>query len=251
MSLETRTLQLIGETHGILDLAELREEMLVALERAVRCDWVSLNDIGDDPADTVAILRPPLARRWHELFASLADENPLLQRWLQTRDGRAYRFSDVADWEALQERALFRQFYTPLGIRHQIAFTLPSPQNRILAIALSRKEGDFTDAERDLLNAARPFLIQAYRNCLAVRAISDPTATSAPGMLALLRSEGVTRRQAEVLLHIARGRSNRDIGKHLEISQRTVQKHLEHAFQTLGVRTRSEAADRVWGLVGG
>jgi DNA-binding CsgD family transcriptional regulator len=251
LSAETRMLQLIGEIQGILDLAELREEMLGALQRAVPSDWASLNDIGADPADTVAIVRPPLPRSWHELFAGLAHENPLLRRWQQTRDGRAYRFSDVAAWKALQELALFRQFYIPLGLRHQIAFTLPSPPNRILAIALSRTNRDFTDTERDFLNTARPFLIQAYRNCLAVRTIADPTATSGSGMLALLTGEGMTRRQAQILLHIARGRSNRDIAKHLEISDRTVQKHLEHAFRRLGVRTRSEAADRVWGLVGG
>lgn len=53
---------------------------------------------------------------------------------------------------------------------------------------------------------------------------------------------GLTRRQAEVLLWIARGKTNRDIGEILAMSPRTVNKHLEHIFPKLGVETRAAAA---------
>ena len=45
----------------------------------------------------------------------------------------------------------------------QMAFSLPSAPDRIIGVALSRADPDFTDAERDLLNRARPLLIQAFR----------------------------------------------------------------------------------------
>ncbi len=52
----------------------------------------------------------------------------------------------------------------------------------------------------------------------------------------------LTTREAEVLIWIARGKSNRDISDILGISRRTVNKHLEQIFTKLGVENRASAA---------
>jgi DNA-binding response OmpR family regulator/DNA-binding CsgD family transcriptional regulator len=52
----------------------------------------------------------------------------------------------------------------------------------------------------------------------------------------------VTEREAEVLLWIARGKSNRDIAEILDLSPRTVNKHLEQIYAKLGVENRTSAA---------
>ena len=52
----------------------------------------------------------------------------------------------------------------------------------------------------------------------------------------------LTVREAEVLLWIARGKSNRDIADILALSPRTVNKHLEGIFTKLGVENRASAA---------
>jgi len=52
----------------------------------------------------------------------------------------------------------------------------------------------------------------------------------------------VTDREAEVLLWIARGKSNRDIAEILDLSPRTVNKHLEQIYAKLGVENRTSAA---------
>jgi DNA-binding NarL/FixJ family response regulator len=51
----------------------------------------------------------------------------------------------------------------------------------------------------------------------------------------------LTRREAEVLAWIARGKSNRDIGEILGLSPRTVNKHLEQIYAKLGVENRASA----------
>jgi DNA-binding NarL/FixJ family response regulator len=53
---------------------------------------------------------------------------------------------------------------------------------------------------------------------------------------------GLTAREAEVLVWIAAGKSNRDISEILGISPRTVNKHLEQVFVKLGVENRATAA---------
>ena len=58
----------------------------------------------------------------------------------------------------------------------------------------------------------------------------------------LRKKLSVTEREAEVLLWIARGKSNRDIAEILSLSPRTVNKHLEQIYAKLGVENRTSAA---------
>ncbi len=52
----------------------------------------------------------------------------------------------------------------------------------------------------------------------------------------------LTVREAEVLLWVSRGKSNRDVAQILDISPRTINKHLERVFEKLGVENRAAAA---------
>jgi DNA-binding response OmpR family regulator/DNA-binding CsgD family transcriptional regulator len=58
---------------------------------------------------------------------------------------------------------------------------------------------------------------------------------------ARLSSADLTPRESEVLSWVAKGKTNRDVADILALSPRTVNKHLEHIFQKLGVETRSAA----------
>lgn len=51
----------------------------------------------------------------------------------------------------------------------------------------------------------------------------------------------LTEREREVLDYASRGMTNKQIGATLFISSRTVQGHLQHVFEKLGVGTRTEA----------
>ncbi|ROU01507.1 response regulator [Marinobacter sp. R17] len=53
---------------------------------------------------------------------------------------------------------------------------------------------------------------------------------------------GLTAREADVLLWIANGKTNREIGQILEMSPRTVNKHLEQIFRKQAVENRTSAA---------
>ena len=51
-------------------------------------------------------------------------------------------------------------------------------------------------------------------------------------------SEGLTAREREIALLVARGLSNRDIAARLVISKRTVDAHVNHIFAKLGLSSR-------------
>lgn len=76
------------------------------------------------------------------------------------------------------------------------------------------------------------------RNAKLVRMAHDAVAVPE----ARIESAALTPRETEVLAWIAKGKTNRDIAEILGMSPRTVNKHLEHVFEKLGVETRAAAA---------
>ncbi len=56
---------------------------------------------------------------------------------------------------------------------------------------------------------------------------------------------GLTVRETEILMWISRGKTNKEMGVILGSSPRTINKHLEHIFEKLGVTTRTAAVSAV------
>jgi DNA-binding CsgD family transcriptional regulator len=157
-------LDLVGEAHDAQSLDEFRAVVLPSVRRIVRCDLSSYNEIADGQVVLATVTEPEVEPWAHEAWARHAGENPLVKRIQHTRDGRAYRFSDVISAKELERLPLYRELFVPLALAHQIAVTLPSPASITIGIALSRGGRDFTERDRQLLNLARPHLAQAYRN---------------------------------------------------------------------------------------
>ncbi|SBS78759.1 Response regulator containing a CheY-like receiver domain and an HTH DNA-binding domain [uncultured Mycobacterium sp.] len=88
--------------------------------------------------------------------------------------------------------------------------------------------GDTAAAATDTANAEA-----IYQQLGAVPSHAAPT-EAAPG--------GLTKRELEVLAGIAAGASNRDLGKQLFISEKTVGRHLANIYVKLGVSSRTAAA---------
>jgi DNA-binding CsgD family transcriptional regulator/GAF domain-containing protein len=157
-------LELVGEAYGFEDLGQFRSGVLEILNRMVPSGWASYNEVSPEPGETFVMAIPEIPEHLVSTFSKLAHENPLLIRIRRTGDGRPYRFSDVIDQQAFHGLALYQEVYRPLGVEHQIAFTLPARSPLVLGIALSRGHEDFSDREVQLLALARPHLMQAYRN---------------------------------------------------------------------------------------
>lgn len=239
-------LSLVGELIGLVELDEFCHALMRVLRAAVPSDWAALNELPAGLPRTISLSEPPVPAEMHELFARLGTENPIAAHFMHTGDGRATRFSDLVTRRELHRLELYKLVYRPLRVEYQIAFTLPSQATRLLGVVLSRERADFTDRERELLNVARPFVIQLYRSALAY------TMSGRGSHLALepLQALGLTRRQAEVLRLIATGHSAPEAAVALGISPRTAQKHLELCYRALGVTNRSAASRAAWATGG-
>ncbi|MDA0647239.1 response regulator transcription factor, partial [Nonomuraea ferruginea] len=72
-------------------------------------------------------------------------------------------------------------------------------------------------------------------------ALADQSAPGGPPL-------GLTARELEVLRHVARGRSNREIAAELFIAVKTVSVHVSNILAKLGVASRGEAAAKAHAL---
>jgi DNA-binding CsgD family transcriptional regulator len=99
---------------------------------------------------------------------------------------------------------------------------------------------------RDALDeaaAAKRLRSEAARGCLdgdLIEAVLE-AAGHRPSRRAA-RPAGLTRREAEVLLYVAQGRSNREIASALWISEKTVRNHVERIYAKIGVSNRIGAS---------
>jgi DNA-binding NarL/FixJ family response regulator len=62
------------------------------------------------------------------------------------------------------------------------------------------------------------------------------------------RPENLTKRELDILALLSEGRSNREISRHLYLSEKTVKAHLAAVFRKLGVTNRTQAAMAAVGM---
>jgi two-component system, NarL family, nitrate/nitrite response regulator NarL len=79
-------------------------------------------------------------------------------------------------------------------------------------------------------NGSVAVLLEAFRASFATESASSP------------RGYGLTTRELEIVAEIAAGHSNREVGQHFSICERTVKHHLTSIFDKVGVSSRLELA---------
>ena len=58
--------------------------------------------------------------------------------------------------------------------------------------------------------------------------------------------EKLTKREYEILCHLAHGKQNKEIAHLLSIAPHTIEKHLCHIYQKLNITNRTEATTLYW-----
>ena len=93
-----------------------------------------------------------------------------------------------------------------------------------------------------LKDASREELMQAIRVAARGESVLSPkVASRVLGRMRGPAEEALSTREVEVLLEVAGGLSNKEVGRALHISEATVKTHLLHIFAKLGVEDRTAA----------
>jgi DNA-binding NarL/FixJ family response regulator len=108
-------------------------------------------------------------------------------------------------------------------------------------------------AREDLLAAVRTRLARQQAHQAEVHAAQRTGGGFNPDFSSPLplQSLGLTEREAEVLLWVAQGKGNADVGTLLNMAEKTVKKHMSNIFEKLGVESRNAASLRALEVLSG
>jgi len=174
-----------------------------------------------------------------QLFQQHLPEHPLLNYYAATGDFAARRVSDVASERQFRSLGLYRDFYRPARVDHQLVVSVPAPHDGIISVVLNRHRRDFSDQQRELIDLLRQHLEQAAAIAALLSQPVPDTLRDADGRPLL------TPRQTRILQLVGAGGSDRAVARALGLSVRTVHTHLQHVYRALGVTSRTEALARV------
>jgi DNA-binding CsgD family transcriptional regulator len=167
----------------------------------------------------------------HEL-----DRHPLVRWYMTVPNSPPQTMHRVPEIIApRRDRLAVEDVMRPLSAEHQLGLPihLEGMENR--SFGVMRGESDFTDQELALAERLTRVLVALDRQigiCRSAAASPDPAAA---------RHVGLTGRELAVLTLLAEGMTAARIGHRLGISERTVQKHLEHLYRKLDVPDRLSA----------
>jgi DNA-binding NarL/FixJ family response regulator len=123
-----------------------------------------------------------------------------------------------------------------------------APEVRVLVLTTYGTDADITRAVDAgatgylLKDAPREQLFGAIRAAARGESVLSPSvATRVLGRMRAPAEEALSPRELEILQAVARGLSNKDIGRQLYVSEATVKTHLLRVFSKLGVGDRTAA----------
>ena len=217
---------------------------LPGLARLVGCDSLSFTVLGAE-AGQVSVTRHPdgiSSSGSVAAFAAYVHEHPLVNHYRETGDARPVMISDFLSRQDFHRLNLYGEYFRWIPVEYQIGFGLPAPGSEIIGIALNRAERDFTEDERDLLNVIRVPLMTALERARERQRAREGLAAATSGAFAGLADlTDLTDREIRILRLAALGRTNSAIAHALDISPRTVAKHLQHIYRKLDVTSRTSA----------
>jgi DNA-binding NarL/FixJ family response regulator len=134
------------------------------------------------------------------------------------------------------------------GVAAIARITAEQPDARILVLTTYDEDHDIVRAieagARGVLlkDAPREDLFRAIRSAARGEMVLAPAVTARMfGRMRAPQEQTPTERELEVLTLVARGLTNRAIGRELALSEATVKTHLVHVFAKLGVADRTAA----------
>jgi DNA-binding CsgD family transcriptional regulator len=244
VSMETvrRAVTLVDSLAEIDDPADFAQIVLPGLAVLVGCDVLTYNEIGPGPGQTRYVDYPAgvLDPATRPVFEAYVHEHPLVNYYWASGSGEPVMISDFLSQERFHRLGLYAEFFRGIPVEHQLAVGLPGRGKELIGIALSRSRHDFSDQDRALLN-----VLHAPLTAALLRARRHQQARQARTAITDSGLADLTEREIQVLQLVADGRTNASIAHSLDVSPRTIAKHLEGVYRKLGVSSRAAAVSRM------
>jgi len=223
-------LAVLREAGDVEGPSPFSETVLEALRRLVPCDVVAYHERPDSPRQPRLLFvgepRGPVTESVREAVRRYAHQDPL------TPAHGARKYSDFLTRRKRHRLELYQEADRPVGIEYMMRLWIEPSGAGGARLEFDRGDVDFSERDRAVLDLLLPHLRQLRRWA----------ATRRRGLAGSMNGAGrLTPREREILGIVAMGATNGEVGSLLRISRQTVRKHLENAYEKLGVHARSGA----------
>ncbi len=192
-------------------------------------------------------------------YSTVMEQHPFVKRFTSALPAAPVTLLDFLSPRQWRSSAVYSVSHRQMGADHQMTDVLAARHPAVRAVSVARGNPAYSETERELMALVRPHVrsalrtaylgsvgYQAYRSVPVVgRAVlgrPDKVFTTAGTGSALLSA-----REYEVLELLAAGLTNGQIARRLRIAPATVAKHLEHAYEKMGVNNRVSAVQVLGG----
>lgn len=141
------------------------------------------------------------------------------------------------------------------GLEAVRTLTEELPQTRVLMLTVSEDAEDLLDTLRAgaagylLKNIDTEYFVDAIRRAASGESVVSPEMTGklvaglkGPAAAALPEKNGLSAREREILVVLARGASNKEIAREFELAESTVKIHVQNILRKLNLNSRVQAA---------
>ena len=252
-------IELADQLLDVSDPAGIRPVLLAGLADLSDADFAIWHEIDlRDPVRVLAVGWPPnrFTAGFAQRTAPVANTHPMFElsrEWLsQGRPPPAiWRLSDFVSTRQWRKTPLYREALS--DVDDQMIMNLSVRGSVLRCLSVERTGRTFSDRDLEVFTrVARP--VQAALRRAGTRVVPALQAAPYPAwaeidphwvVRAPIPFDRLTARQAEVLALVAGGLTDAQIAPRLAISSRTVSKHLQNAYATLGVTNRVAALQKM------
>lgn len=232
-------LKAIEEMHACRDLEQFPATINRLFLRLIGCDSVSYNEVYPAMDRAVALMEPEpedfdaSLQKWRQY----AHQHPLIRYMRETGDGAAHQIADFLSKRDYHALDLYQEVYRKMQVEHQMAVTVIAPKDIIVAVALNRQRGRFSETARLVANCLRPHVSRAYLNLVELQhltamvdGLGGALEESATAVVLWSQREIVlhaSRRAREILTRFFGWREGRHLPETLAAWARTRQRHVD------------------------
>ena len=159
-----------------------------------------------------------------------------IDRWHgDGRDDEIVTLSTVIEPAEYRDGDHYKTVFGGSGVADILSIPVGSGETLARVLVCRGREG-FSDDEIDAARILQPVIAGCLRQTQVMEQLrSDPLSEEA------MRERGLTPREAQILSRLTSGATSRAVGQELDISVRTVEKHVQNIYARIGARNRSEA----------
>ncbi len=235
----SRLLDAIECVYAHEDLATFHLGVFQAISGLVKDVVLSIDStrLRDGKAESRNMKEGFVSQEMQSLLLQLFPENPAAPALRRGARG-VLSINDFVTQREFERTTLYNEIMRPIDVRYQLLVPLEVP-SYIATVSVNRRS-PFSRDEIRKLHLFSPHLVRAYLNAQAIKRLR----TLAPDVpqLELLQDLGLTPQESHILHWLIQGKRDGEIAQILNSKTRTVEKHVQHIFDKLGVETRTAAA---------